>query len=270
MASRAGLFLLPFAFHSPPSLHLGRRSSSHLLMEKAAAAAAATRQITHVIFDMDGLLIDSEPFYTLVQEKVLERFNKTFDWSLKAKLMGKKAIESARIFVEECGLTGILTPEEFLEEREGLLQELFPSCQLLPGVERLISHLHVNQIPMCVATGSYKQTFDLKTQRHGEIFSMMHHIVMGDDPDVKHGKPSPDIFQVAANRFEMNVDPAEILVFEDAPAGVAAAKSAGMWVVMVPDERLDASHHKEADQILTSLLDFSPSLWGLPPFTDAA
>lgn len=122
---------------------------------------------------------------------------------------------------------------------------------------------------MCVGTGSYKQTFDLKTQRHGEIFSMMHHVVMGDDPDVKHGKPSPDIFQVAANRFEENVDPAEVLVFEDAPTGVAAAKSAGMWVVMVPDQRLDASHREGADEILPSLLDFSPSQWGLPPFTDA-
>lgn len=79
------------------------------------------------------MAIDTEPFYTVVQERILERFGKVFDWSLKAKLMGKKAIESARIFVEECGLVGMLTPEEFLEEREGMLQELFPTCSLLPG-----------------------------------------------------------------------------------------------------------------------------------------
>ncbi|KAH0436074.1 hypothetical protein IEQ34_026481 [Dendrobium chrysotoxum] len=249
--------------------HIERPRSSDLPMAKDEAAMATGKPgITHVIFDMDGLLLDTEPFYTVVQEKILERFGKTFDWSLKAKMMGKKAIESARIFVEECGLTGILTPEAFLEEREGMLQELFPTCQLLPGVKRLISHLHANRIPMCVATGSYKRHFDLKTQRHGEIFSAMHHIVMGDDPDVKLGKPSPDIFLVAANRFEMRVDPAEVLVFEDAPAGVAAAKNAGMSVVMVPDPRLDASHHKKADQVLTSLLDFNPGQWALPPFTD--
>ncbi|KAI4971346.1 hypothetical protein ZWY2020_002260 [Hordeum vulgare] len=85
--------------------------------------------ISHVIFDMDGLLLDTEGFYTEVQERILARYGKVFDWSLKAKMMGKKAAESARIFVDECGLAGLLTPEQFLEEREGMLQEL---CQPSP------------------------------------------------------------------------------------------------------------------------------------------
>nr|CAD1831988.1 unnamed protein product [Ananas comosus var. bracteatus] len=280
------------------------------------AAAAPSTTISHVIFDMDGLLLDTEPFYTVVQERILERFGKVFDWSLKAKLMGKKAIESARIFVEECGLVGMLTPEEFLEEREGMLQELFPPAPSCPvsfpfpiRVERLVTHLHKNGIPMCVATGSlfkacmlspkgtnsfklilfdcikincrdhpfcslfytfrsYKRHFELKTQNHGKIFAMMHHVVMGDDPEVKKGKPSPDIFLAALKRFEDNVDPSKVLVFEDAPSGVAAAKNAGMSVVMIPDPRLDASYHKDADQVLSSLLDFRPGDWGLPPYED--
>lgn len=77
---------------------------------------------------------DTEGFYTEVQEKILARYDKVFDWSLKAKMMGKKAAESARIFVDECGLNGLLTPEQFLEERESMLQALFPSCTRLPGV----------------------------------------------------------------------------------------------------------------------------------------
>ncbi|KAE8781768.1 Pseudouridine-5'-monophosphatase [Hordeum vulgare] len=85
--------------------------------------------ISHVIFDMDGLLLDMEGYYTEVQERILARYGKVFDWSLKAKMMGKKAAESARIFVDECGLAGLLTPEQFLEEREGMLQEL---CQPSP------------------------------------------------------------------------------------------------------------------------------------------
>ena len=76
---------------------------------------------------------DTEGFYTEVQEKILARYGKVFDWSLKAKMMGKKATESARIFVDECGLDGLLTPEQFLEERESMLQELFPSCAVVPG-----------------------------------------------------------------------------------------------------------------------------------------
>ncbi|KAE8775120.1 WD repeat-containing protein 75 [Hordeum vulgare] len=60
-----------------------------------------------------GLLLygaDTEGFYTEVQERILARYGKVFDWSLKAKMMGKKAAESARIFVDECGLAGLLTP----------------------------------------------------------------------------------------------------------------------------------------------------------------
>ncbi|XP_073278899.1 (DL)-glycerol-3-phosphatase 2-like [Primulina huaijiensis] len=223
--------------------------------------------ITHVTFDMDGLLLDTEKFYTEVQEIILSRYNKTFDWSLKAKMMGKKAIEAARVFVEETGISDSLSAEDFLVEREEMLQNMFPTSELMPGASRLILHLHAKGIPICVATGSHKRHFLLKTQRHGELFSLMHHIVLGDDPEVKQGKPSPDVFLAAAKRFEGGpIDPAKILVFEDAPSGVLAAKNAGMSVVMVPDPRLDSSFHETADQVLSSLLDFNPGDWGLPAF----
>nr|XP_016471129.1 PREDICTED: (DL)-glycerol-3-phosphatase 2-like [Nicotiana tabacum] len=144
-------------------------------------------------------------------------------------MMGKKAIEAARVFVEETGISDSLTAEDFLVEREEMLQKMFPTSDLMPGSSRLIHHLHANGIPICVATGTHTRHFDLKTQRHGELFSLMHHIVRGDDPEVKQGKPSPDIFLAAANRFEGGpVDPQRILVFEDAPSGVLAAKNAGM------------------------------------------
>ncbi|CAO2206297.1 unnamed protein product [Urochloa humidicola] len=231
-----------------------------------AAAPPPRAAISHVIFDMDGLLLDTEGFYTAVQEKILGRYGKVFDWSVKAKMMGKTTAESTRILFEECGLTGLLTPEQFLEERETMLKELLPTCVPMPGVVRLIHHLHSNGIPLAIATGTHKHHFALKTQNHHQIFSLMHHVVTGDDPDVKAGKPSPDIFLAAMSRFECNVVPSNCLVFEDAPLGVAAAKTAGMHVVMVPDARLDVSHHKEADQVLSSLLDFNPGAWGLPPF----
>ncbi|XP_042498073.1 (DL)-glycerol-3-phosphatase 1, mitochondrial-like isoform X3 [Macadamia integrifolia] len=144
-------------------------------------------------------------------------------------MMGKKAIEAARVFVDETGISNSLNAEQFLEEREEMLRNLFPTSELMPGAIRLIRHLHQNGIPMCVATGSHVRHFGLKTQRHGEMFSMMHHVVLGDDPEVKQGKPSPDILLAAAKRFESGpVDPQKILVFEDAPSGVAAAKNAGM------------------------------------------
>ncbi|KAL9250429.1 (DL)-glycerol-3-phosphatase 2-like protein [Drosera capensis] len=239
-------------------------------------------RISHVIFDMDGLLlgtirfsfsdrlidrivfaiVDTEKFYIEVQEIILARYNKTFDWSLKAKMMGKKAIEAARVFVEETGISNSRSPEDFLVEREAMLQSMFPTTDLMPGADRLIRHLHAHCVPICVATGSHKRHFELKTQRHRELFALMHHIVLGDDAEVKQGKPSPDIFLAASRRYEGGaVDPLSILVFE-------AAKNAGMSVVMVPDPRLDSSFHETADQVLKSLTDFNPVDWGLRPFEE--
>ncbi|KAI4377679.1 hypothetical protein MLD38_015266 [Melastoma candidum] len=177
-------------------------------------------------------------------------------------MMGKKAIDSARIFVEESGISDSLSPEEFLIQREDRLMTMFPN-----SARRLVRHLHAKGIPIAVATGSTKQHFELKTQRHEEIFSFMHHIVNGEHPEVKRGKPAPDVFLAAAKRFEgESVNPGSVLVFEDAPAGVNPTKSAGMYVVMVPDPRLDSSLYGLADHVLKSQLDFDPTEWGLPPF----
>ncbi|CAH8275346.1 unnamed protein product [Arabidopsis lyrata] len=236
----------------------------------ATVTDAGRGSITHVIFDMDGLLLDTEKFYTEVQEKILARYNKTFDWSLKAKMMGRKAIEAARLFVDESGISDSLSAEEFIVERESMLQDLFPTSDLMPGASRLLRHLHGKGVPICIATGTHTRHFDLKTQRHRELFSLMHHIVRGDDPEVKQGKPAPDGFLAASRRFEDGpVDPQKVLVFEDAPSGVQAAKNAGMNVIMVPDPRLDKSYCNVADQVLASLLDFKPEEWGLPSFQDS-
>ncbi|MCO5595867.1 hypothetical protein L7F22_049918 [Adiantum nelumboides] len=222
---------------------------------------------TSANYSLWACVTDTEKFYTDVQEKILALYVKTFDWSLKAKMMGKKALEVGKIFVSESGLDGILTLEDFISQREIMLHSLFPDSELLPGVERLIRHFHAYQVPMAVATSSHNRHYELKTLRHKELFSLMHHVVVGDDIEVKHGKPAPDIFLVAASRFRDTPDSHKnVLVFEDAPTGVAAARNAGMSVVMVPDPNLDRSLCLGADQILGSLLDFEPSFWGLPEY----
>ncbi|KAH9297393.1 hypothetical protein KI387_029075, partial [Taxus chinensis] len=170
----------------------------------------------------------TEKFYTLVQENILAGYGKHFDWSLKSKLIGRKALEAAQIFVKETGLEDILTPEEFIRRREEMLHSLFPESELMPGAERLVRHLHAHGVPMAVATSSHRRHYELKTTKHKDLFSLMHHIVVGDDPEIKQGKPSPDIFLVAAKKFEdpsIQVD--NVLVLEDAPSGVAAARNAG-------------------------------------------
>lgn len=218
------------------------------------------RKITHVIFDNDGLLLDTEPFYTQVTQKIVGEYGKTYDWSLKGKLIGRKALESARILVAELDLP--IAPEEYLSRRKVMLAELFKDSPPMPFARELTQHLHRHGIPQAVATSSQAALFDIKIQKHQEWYQIFQTIVKGDDPAIRHGKPAPDLFLEAA--YRMGAAPTQCLVFEDAPAGMMAAKNAGMAVIVVPDPNMDHNAYPQADQILNNLGEFKPEDWGLP------
>ena len=215
--------------------------------------------ITHVIYDLDGLLLDTERLYTEASKIVCSRYGKSFGWSLKTKMMGRRALDSARTLTEELQLP--LTPEEYLQERTAVLDELFPTAQPLPGAVRLTRELAERGVPQAVATSSDRRTFELKTSPHAQWFAIFGCVVVGDDPAVRHGKPAPDIFLVAAER--MRARPERCLVFEDSPAGVAAAQAAGMRVIAVPDANIDRAAFPKPDALLSSLEEFDPAEWGL-------
>ena len=224
-----------------------------------------TSRITHVLYDLDGLLLDTEPFYTQVTQTIVGRYGHTFDWSVKSRMIGKKAIESARILVDTLNLP--ITPDDYLRERAGMLSKLFPTAQPMAGAERLTRHLANCRIPQGVATSSNQKEFQLKVSRHQEWFSLFQCVVLGDDPEVRQGKPAPDIFLTAAAR--LGAEPAKCLVLEDAPSGVAAARAAGMAVVAVPNPGMNHDALAGSDQILSSLEFFDPAMWGLPSFGDS-
>lgn len=220
------------------------------------------KPVTHVIYDVDGLLLDTERFYTQAYQIIAARYGKTYDWTLKSKTIGMKSADSARIITRALDLP--LTPEQWLETRKGILEELFPQAEPMPGAVHLTRHLKQSGIPQAVATSSDRRYFNLKTSRHKEWFSLFDFVVSGDDKGIDEGKPAPDIFLLAARR--LGARPDHCLVFEDAPAGVKAAKSAGMSVVAVPDPNLAPGTLAEADIVLESLTKFDPAEWGLPRF----
>lgn len=215
-----------------------------------------------IIYDMDGLLLDTEPFYTQASQVIADRFGKVFDWSVKIRMIGKRAADSAVIFTRALDLP--ISPEQYLAERKVLLDELFPKARPLPGAVRLTRHLHRHGVPQAVATSSDRRNFSLKTTRHREWFELFRIIVKGDDPSITAGKPAPDIFLLAAERLGVAAE--RCLVFEDSPVGVEAGIAAGMRVIAVPDRHVDRSAFTRADQILDSLEQFDPAPWSLPPY----
>jgi pseudouridine-5'-monophosphatase len=222
----------------------------------------ARKPIACVIYDMDGLLLDTEPFYTKVSQTIAARYGKVFDWTVKARMIGKRAADSAKIFTSALELP--MTPEEYLVARQSMLEGLFPQAEPLPGAVRLTEHLKRHGIPQAVATSSDGRHFELKTTRHKPWFRLFDTVVIGDDPEVRHGKPAPDIFLLAARR--LGIAPSASLVFEDSPVGVTAACSAGMSVIAVPDPNVNRNEFHAADEVLGSLGEFDPEAWGLPPY----
>ncbi|EJD02672.1 HAD-like protein [Fomitiporia mediterranea MF3/22] len=251
-----------------------------------AGDTASGTKIEYVIFDMDGLLIDSERIYTDVTNNILARFGKTMTWDIKAGLMGKperQAAEHLLSFFPNIPLT----IDDYLRERDAQQDLLWPHVQPLPGALRLVQHLHKHNIPIALASGSRRAKFELKTGHLGNLFGLFgERVICGDDVRIPkgRGKPCPDIFLLAAQEFlGLPVGDAEIeeatedeksvrsrmLVFEDAIPGVQAAKRAGMNAVWVADSSLlevEYSGIYKADEILHSLEEFDPAKWGLPPY----
>lgn len=183
------------------------------------------KHIKAVIFDMDGLLIDSEPYWRQTTEAFFAKHNKPFSDEVHRHIMGRGLRDIIEYFKSEWGFEGD-TDAMIVERKELLYTYLLENLTLMEGAEELIRALHEKNIPLAIATSGHSvektkqivQKFDLE-----KCFS-----VFASGDDVQNAKPAPDIFLKAAEL--LNIDPIYCLVFEDAPNGVRAGKAAKMTV----------------------------------------
>ena len=197
------------------------------------------------IFDMDGLLIDTEHLYTRLTNEILQKYNRpSLPWALKAELQGRTGPMAYELFQSWAQLP--IPREEFFAQQSALQRQYFPTCHPHAGVPELLDRLQQAGCQVALATSSQTTNFHLKTAHLPALFR---HFppelrVTGDDPRVAEGrgKPAPDIFLAALEAInlqcrakgEREVKPEECLVFEDSVPGISAGRRAGMRVIWVP------------------------------------
>lgn len=207
-------------------------------------------QIKAIIFDFDGLLVNSEELRFISFEKFLKKYGKKFQREDYLPTMVTGSAMTTTIFlIDKYGLEGML--EELHEERRALFKELFETrLVFLEGVSELLERVRNWPIKIGIASTRRREEIADGLSRLGvlDLFSV---IVTNEDLTKGIGKPDPEIYLVTARKLK--VKPENCLVLEDAPHGIEAAKTAGMKAIYVPDSRFVNSYHEKADLIFQSL-----------------
>ncbi len=182
-----------------------------------------------VIFDLDGTLVDSMPAHFAAWSQALSQFNvpkHIFPEDVFYSMGGRPTTDIVAELNGEFGLR--LDPSDVALAKREAFMNLIDQVEINEDVVNYAKSLR-GKIPMAIATGGTRIVVE-KTLLATGISDLFDEVVTADE--VKMGKPAPDIFLEAAKR--LNVDPKKCLVLEDAPAGILAARSAGMDVVNVP------------------------------------
>lgn len=211
--------------------------------------------IDAVVFDLDGLLVDSEPAQIAAWERFLQRHDRVLEPDLLSRMFGLRIWDSAQLIIEELHLA--LSVEDVVCERDaifftGLEEQLRP----MPGARRLVDRLRMAGVPLGLATSGHRRYVDVALGVLGLRDAFEVEVTGGD---VARGKPHPDIYLTAAERLGQPAD--YCLALEDAPLGVASAKAAGMICLAVPNEMTATlPGFDRADAILHSLDEVIPWL----------
>lgn len=205
--------------------------------------------IEAIIFDMDGLMVNSEELWEETERLYFASKGHTYSSEFDGLLMGRKKEESAAIIKERLGLEDSI--QAIIAERYDIIRKLcHERLELMPGFSALLESLVERQVPIALASSSpmdqihfVLNRFDL--HRHFSI------IVSGDM--VSRGKPAPDIYLMTAELLAK--EPSVCLALEDTVNGARAAKAAGMICLAVPDMRQRGLDFSMADSKFASLTE---------------
>lgn len=205
------------------------------------------KQFDAVVFDMDGLMFDTERLYYRVGGEVLARRGKEMTPELSGAMMGLRSGEALELMRRWHGLSDSV--EKLAEETDALLLGLLRSeLRPMPGLMALLAALDERSLPRAVATSSSRLHAQTALAQL-ELTDRFAFVLAAED--VVHGKPHPEIYLLAAER--VGVDPESILVLEDSQAGVQAAKAAGAVCLVVPHEHNGGQDFSLADAVVPSL-----------------
>ncbi|HET7685561.1 MAG TPA: HAD family phosphatase [Candidatus Limnocylindria bacterium] len=198
-----------------------------------------------VVFDMDGLLLDTELLWHTAEVELFRRHAAEFTWDDKMAVIGSSFEATARYFAERLGRP-LAEGRRLVDEMIDLMHdELRREVAGRPGAVELVTRLR-GRLPLGLASNSPRRLVDTALASSG-LTDAFDAVVTSDD--VAHAKPAPDIYLEACRR--LGVAPGDALALEDSASGIAAAKAAGLACIAVP--QFAEADVTAADRVIDSL-----------------
>ena len=203
------------------------------------------------IFDMDGVIIDSEPIHSRVKMDTFRHFGLPFAESELVRYMGRTSGEIFRDVIERAGRTD-LVPEQLADYKHRHYLEILESGEITPvdGTAELIRSLHEAGIPLGLATSSWSKAADVVLDRFG-IRQYFSSVLSGGD--LPASKPDPAIYRITAQR--LGARPEHCMVLEDTASGILAAKRAGMYCIAYRNPNSGNQDLSLADRVVEHIGD---------------
>jgi len=206
-------------------------------------------RLVAVVFDLDGLIANTEDLYEQADVEVLRRRGKQVDSKLRAQMMGRPAAESLRKMIEWHALEDTV---ELLDAERSLLRDklLETSIEPMPGLVDLLDALEAAGIPKAIAT-SGTRSYAAKVLPRLDLQGRFAFVLTAED--VARGKPAPEVYQLAARKLSLT--PPETMVLEDSENGCRAGVAAGAFTVAVPNRHTRSHSFAGVEFVADTLAD---------------